>query len=50
MSATFNAAKTQIVGLAGDTKKVTGVFEAFFNELKGKFKSISAYLISLYSA
>lgn len=49
MSATFNAARTQIVALAGDTKKATGAFESFVNELKGKFKSISAYLISSFS-
>ena len=49
MSATFNAARTQIVALAGDTKKVTGAFESFFNELKGKFKSVGAYLISSIS-
>jgi TP901 family phage tail tape measure protein len=49
MSATFNAARTQIVALAGDTKKTTGAFESFFNELKGNFKSVSAYLISSFS-
>lgn len=49
MAATFNAARTQIVALAGDTKKTEGVFESFFNEVKGKFKTISAYLISSFS-
>lgn len=49
MTATFNAARTQIGALAGDVKKTTGVFESFVNELKGKFKSLSAYLISSLS-
>ena len=49
MTATFNAARTQIGALAGDVKKTTGVFESFVNELKGKFKSLSAYLISSFS-
>lgn len=49
MTATLNAARTQVGALAGDVKKNVGVFESFFNELKGKFKSISAYLISSLS-
>ena len=49
MTATFNAARTQIGALAGDVKKTTGVFESFFNELKGKFKSIGAYMIATVS-
>lgn len=44
MTATFNAARTQIVALAGDTKKVTSAFGQFWNELKGKFRSIGTYL------
>ena len=49
MTATINSARTAIVSTAGDTKKATGAFEAFFNELKGKFKSLSQYLISSFS-
>ena len=49
MTATFNAARTQIGALAGDVEKVTGTFESFVNELKSKFKSLSAYLISSLS-
>ena len=44
MTATFNAARTQIGALAGDTKKVTSAFAQFWGELKGKFKSIFTYL------
>lgn len=49
MSATFNAAKTQIVALTGDTKKATSAFEAFFNELKGKFRSVASYAMASIS-
>ena len=49
MTASLNAARTAIVATAGDTKKVTGAFESFFNELKGKFRTISTYLISSFS-
>lgn len=49
MTATINAARTAIDATAGTAKKATTAFESFFNELKGKFKSISAYLISSFS-
>lgn len=49
MTATINTARTAIDATAGTAKKATTAFESFFNELKGKFKSISAYLISSFS-
>ena len=49
MTATFTDARNEIVALAGDTKKVAGTFESFFNELKGKFKSIFSYMIASFS-
>lgn len=49
MTATINAARTAIDATAGTTKKATGAFESFFNELKGKFKSIGAYLMASFS-
>ena len=49
MTASINAARTAIDATAGTTKKAMGVFESFVNELKGKFKSISAYLLSSLS-
>ena len=47
MTASINAARTAIDATAGTTQKATGAFESFINEVKGKFKSISAYLISM---
>lgn len=49
MTATINAARTAIDATAGTTKEAIGVFESFFNELKGKFKSIGAYMIATVS-
>ena len=49
MTATINSTKTAIDTVAGEAKEATGVLASFFNELKGKFKSISAYLISSLS-
>jgi len=49
MTAKFTDARNEIVAMAGDTKKVQGAFGAFFDELKGKFKSIGAYLIASFS-
>jgi hypothetical protein len=49
MTATFTEARNEIVAMAGDTKKAQGAFGAFFDELKGKFKSIGAYLIASFS-
>ena len=49
MTATINSTRTAIDTVAGEAKEATGVLASFFNELKGKFKSISAYLISSLS-
>lgn len=49
MTATINAARNAIVTTAGDTQKATSAFGQFFNELKGKFRTISTYLISSFS-
>ena len=49
MTATINSARNAIVATAGDTQKATTAFGRFFNELKGKFKTISTYLISSFS-
>lgn len=49
MTARFDAAKTQIVALAGDTEKATTAIGKFVDEVKGKFKTIGAYLISSFS-
>ena len=43
MTASINEARTAIHATAGATGEVTGRFEAFFGELKGKFKSIGSY-------
>lgn len=48
MAATINKARTAIVATAGDTENVTGKFASFFNELKGKFKSISTYFMASF--
>lgn len=49
MTATFTDARNEIVATAGETKKAQGAFAAFFDELKGKFKSIGAYLLASFS-
>lgn len=49
MTAKFTDARNEIVALAGNVKKTQGTFGAFFDELKGKFKSIGAYLIASFS-
>lgn len=49
MTATINSARNAIVATAGDTQKATTAFGRFFNELKGKFKTISTYLVSSFS-
>lgn len=49
MTATLNAAKTAIYETAGETEKTTTKFARFFNDIKGKVKSLSAYLISMGS-
>lgn len=49
MTATFTDARNEIVAMAGDTKKAQGAFANFFDELKGKFKSIGAYLVASFS-
>ena len=49
MTATINTARNQIGAFAGDIHKVTGKFEAFWNEIKGKFRSVGTYLISSFS-
>lgn len=48
MSATFNAAKTQIVALAGETKKATSFIGSLLEEMKGKFRTIFTYLIASF--
>lgn len=49
MTASVNNARTAIEATAGEAKEVTGTFKAFWNELKGKFKSIGSYLIASFS-
>lgn len=49
MKATFTGARNEIVALAGDVKKSVGVFEAYWNELKSKFRTISTYIVSSLS-
>ena len=49
MTAAINPARNAIGAIAGDTKKATSAFGQFFDELKGKFKTISTYLISSFS-
>lgn len=48
MTATINKARTAIVATAGDTENATGKFASFFNELKGKFKSIGTYFMASF--
>lgn len=49
MTATFDDARTSIVQLAGDTQKAVGAFSQFISELKGKFRSITQYLVATLS-
>ncbi len=49
MCAQINATRSEIDVTTTSTKKATGAFESFFNELKGKFKSIGAYLMASFS-
>lgn len=49
MCAQINATRSAIDVTTTSTKKATGAFESFFNELKGKFKSIGAYLMASFS-
>ena len=49
MTATFTDARNEIVALAGETKKATSFIGGFWNELKGKFKSIGSYMIASFS-
>lgn len=49
MTATFTDARNEIVALAGETKKATGFIGSFWNELKGKFRSIGSYMIASFS-
>lgn len=49
MTAKFTDARNEIVALAGDTKKASGALAGFWDDLKGKFKSISTYLIASVS-
>lgn len=44
MTATLDTTRHAIVSTAGDTQKATTAFGRFFDELKGKFKSIGTYL------
>ena len=49
MTATFTDARNEIVALSGETKNATGAIESFWNELKGKFRSIGSYLVASFS-
>ena len=49
MTAQFTAARNEIVATAGATKKIQSPISEFFDELKGKFKSIGSYLIASVS-
>jgi len=49
MTATFTDARNELVALAGETKKATGFIGSFWNELKGKFRSIGSYMIASFS-
>lgn len=49
MTATLNAAGTEIYATAGKTEKATTAFGKFWNELKGKAKGIATYLLSITS-
>lgn len=47
MTAAINPARNAIGTIIGDTQKATSAFGKFTNELKGKIRSISTYLISM---
>lgn len=47
MTASLNAARTAIYATAGGTEKATTSFGRFFDELKGKARGITTYLISM---
>lgn len=47
MTATLNAAGTEIYATAGKTEKATTAFGRFFDELRNKAKGIATYLISM---
>lgn len=49
MTASVNNARTAIEATAGEAKEAKGTFAAFWDELKGKFKSIGSYLIASFS-
>ena len=49
MTATLNAAGTEIYATAGKTEKATTAFGKFWNELRGKAKGIAPYLLSITS-
>ena len=46
MTATFTAARNEIVALAGDTNKVQGKFESFVDGVKNRLQSLSQYFIA----
>ena len=47
MTATLNAAGTEIYATAGKTEKATTAFGRFFDELRNKAKGIATYLVSM---
>jgi hypothetical protein len=49
MTAVINNTKTAIDTMAGEAKETTNILAAFWSELKGKFKSIGAYVIASFS-
>ena len=49
MTAAINPARNAIGAMVGETEKATTAFGRFFDELKGKFRTISTYLISSFS-
>lgn len=49
MVAAINPARNAIGAITGDAKKATSAFGEFIGELKGKFKSIGAYLASSFT-
>ena len=49
MTAEINASRTAIDATTRSTKEATSTFGKFWNELKGKFKSIGAYLTASFS-
>lgn len=49
MTAKFTAARNEIVAMAGDTKKTTGLLGKLWTEFKGKVQSIFTYLTASFS-